>query len=47
MLVVEDDEIVIEPGVAAFVAAEAEHRFERISADLLVLVFFAPPESTS
>lgn len=43
---VEDDELEATPGVALFVPARAEHRFEKIEEDLLTLVIFAPPEST-
>jgi mannose-6-phosphate isomerase-like protein (cupin superfamily) len=34
------------PGVVLFVAAEAEHRFVDVTEDLVVVVVFAPPEST-
>jgi mannose-6-phosphate isomerase-like protein (cupin superfamily) len=37
----------VEPGTVVFVAANVEHRFHTISADLKILVFFAPAESNS
>jgi mannose-6-phosphate isomerase-like protein (cupin superfamily) len=40
-----DREIPAERGSILFVEAEAEHRFERITEDLTVLVFFAPAET--
>jgi mannose-6-phosphate isomerase-like protein (cupin superfamily) len=33
-------------GSVVFVAAEVEHRFVEIEEDLVLLVFFAPPESS-
>jgi mannose-6-phosphate isomerase-like protein (cupin superfamily) len=33
------------PGAVLFVEAEAEHRFERITQDLTLLVIFAPAET--
>ena len=33
------------PGSVIFVAAKADHRFHSITEDLVLLVFFAPPES--
>lgn len=38
-------EVPAEQGSILFVEAEAEHRFERITEDLTVLVFFAPAET--
>lgn len=34
------------PGSVLFVAAKADHRFHSITEDLVLLVFFAPPEGT-
>ncbi len=34
----------VEPGTIIYVAAGVEHRFHTITADLTVLVFFAPAE---
>jgi mannose-6-phosphate isomerase-like protein (cupin superfamily) len=39
-----DEDIPVEAGSLVFVAANVEHRFHTISADLTVLVFFAPAE---
>ncbi len=33
------------PGSVIFVGAKADHRFHSITEDLVLLVFFAPPES--
>lgn len=40
-----EQEVTAEAGSILFVEAGAEHRFQRISEDLTVLVFFAPAES--
>jgi mannose-6-phosphate isomerase-like protein (cupin superfamily) len=37
----------VEAGSIVFVPAEAEHRFHGIAEELVILVFFAPPESNS
>ena len=42
---VEDEDRPVEAGVSVFVPACVPHRFHSISADLVVLVVFAPPES--
>ena len=34
------------PGSVLFVGARADHRFHSITEDLVLLVFFAPPEGT-
>ncbi len=34
------------PGSVLFVGANADHRFHSIAEDLVVLVFFAPPEGS-
>jgi mannose-6-phosphate isomerase-like protein (cupin superfamily) len=39
-----DEERAIGPGSVIFVAAGVTHRFHSITADLSLLVFFAPPE---
>ena len=36
------DEVEVEPGSVAFVAAGVEHRFSRIAGDLEVIVFWSP-----
>jgi mannose-6-phosphate isomerase-like protein (cupin superfamily) len=36
------EEVEVEPGSVAFVAAGVEHRFSRIAEDLEVLVFWSP-----
>ena len=35
----------VDPGSVIFVPAQVEHRFHSITADLTILVVFAPPES--
>jgi mannose-6-phosphate isomerase-like protein (cupin superfamily) len=40
-----DREVLADEGSILFVEAEADHRFEHITEDLTVLVFFAPAES--
>ncbi|HET9680619.1 MAG TPA: cupin domain-containing protein [Candidatus Limnocylindrales bacterium] len=42
---VEDEDRPVDPGSVVFVAAHADHRFHSITADLTILVVFAPPES--
>lgn len=37
----------VAPGVAVYVPAHVDHKFERIEEDLLLLVFFAPPETSA
>jgi len=37
----------VEPGSLHFVARDVEHRFHSIAEDLLLLVFFAPPEGST
>jgi mannose-6-phosphate isomerase-like protein (cupin superfamily) len=44
VLRVRDAELAAVPGAVLFVEAEAEHRFERITEDLTLLVIFAPAE---
>ena len=39
-------EQVVEPGSVLFVERAVEHRFDEITEDLTVLVFFAPPEGS-
>lgn len=39
-----DEDTIVEAGSLVFVAANVEHRFHTIQADLTVLVFFAPAE---
>jgi mannose-6-phosphate isomerase-like protein (cupin superfamily) len=41
-LTIGDDEVDVEPGSVAFVAAGIEHRFSLIADDLEVLVFWSP-----
>ena len=36
----------VAPGSVLFVAAKADHRFHSIAEDLVLLVFFAPPEES-
>jgi mannose-6-phosphate isomerase-like protein (cupin superfamily) len=36
----------VRPGTVIFVGAKADHRFHSIAEDLVLLVFFAPPEKT-
>jgi mannose-6-phosphate isomerase-like protein (cupin superfamily) len=45
VLRVGDSELAAVPGAVLFVEAEAEHRFERITEDLTLLVIFAPAET--
>ena len=40
------DEREVKAGSVIFVAADVEHRFYDISEELVVLVFFAPAESS-
>jgi mannose-6-phosphate isomerase-like protein (cupin superfamily) len=40
----ENEDVPVEPGSILFVAANADHRFHSIEADLSILVFFAPAE---
>ncbi len=40
------EEVQVEPGTVAFVAAGVEHRFSRIVEDLEVLVFWSPARHT-
>ncbi len=42
-----DDDRRVEPGDSVFVAAGVPHRFHSITADLVVLVVFAPAETAS
>jgi quercetin dioxygenase-like cupin family protein len=44
VLRVGEAELAAVPGAVLFVEAEAEHRFERITEDLTLLVIFAPAE---
>ena len=46
-LVVGDVAVAVEPGSVAFVAAGVQHRFQRISEDLEVLVFWSPARHTN
>ncbi len=41
-----DEDFAVEPGHLFTVPARVEHRFHSITEDLLLLVFFAPPEGT-
>jgi cytidylate kinase len=41
-----DEDFAVEPGYLFAVPARVEHRFHSIAEDLLLLVFFAPPEGT-
>ena len=45
VLRVGDSQLAAVPGSVLFVEAEAEHRFERITEDLTLLVIFAPAET--
>jgi mannose-6-phosphate isomerase-like protein (cupin superfamily) len=47
VLRVGDQELAAVPGAVLFVESEAEHRFEKISEDLTLLVIFAPAETAS
>jgi mannose-6-phosphate isomerase-like protein (cupin superfamily) len=40
-----DEDRPVEPGSVLFVPAKAEHRFDRITEDLVTLVVFAPAET--
>jgi mannose-6-phosphate isomerase-like protein (cupin superfamily) len=40
-----DEDRPVDPGSVVFVAAHVDHRFHSITADLTILVVFAPPES--
>jgi mannose-6-phosphate isomerase-like protein (cupin superfamily) len=42
-----DEDFAVEPGHLFTVPARVEHRFHSITEDLLLLVFFAPPEGCS
>jgi mannose-6-phosphate isomerase-like protein (cupin superfamily) len=46
-LVIGDEAVAVGPGSVAFVAAGVEHRFEEISEDLEVLVFWSPARHTN
>ena len=41
-----DEDFAVEPGHLFTVPARVEHGFHSITDDLLLLVFFAPPEGT-
>jgi mannose-6-phosphate isomerase-like protein (cupin superfamily) len=41
-----EESVAVGPGSLIFVARSAVHRFEDITGDLTVLVFFAPPEGS-
>jgi mannose-6-phosphate isomerase-like protein (cupin superfamily) len=41
-----DEDFAVEPGHLFTVPARVEHGFHGITEDLLLLVFFAPPEGT-
>jgi mannose-6-phosphate isomerase-like protein (cupin superfamily) len=41
-----DEDVTVEPGHLFTVAARVEHGFHSITEDLLMLVFFVPPEGT-
>ncbi len=41
-----DDDRPVKPGSLLFVPAGAEHRFHEIEEELLLLVFWAPPEDS-
>jgi len=43
---ISDTEIPVSQGSVVFVEANAEHRFFDIEQELVLLVFFAPPESS-
>lgn len=43
-LLVDTEEVPVEAGSMVFVPAHVVHRFHDISADLTIMVFFAPPE---
>jgi mannose-6-phosphate isomerase-like protein (cupin superfamily) len=45
VLAVEGRREAVRPGSVAFVAAQADHRFEDVTEDLVALVFFAPAET--
>jgi mannose-6-phosphate isomerase-like protein (cupin superfamily) len=45
VLLVEGQRREVGPGSVAFVAANAQHRFEEVTEELVTLVFFAPSES--
>ncbi|HEX8817658.1 MAG TPA: cupin domain-containing protein [Terriglobales bacterium] len=40
-----DEDRAVETGSVIFVAGEVEHRFYDVAEELVLLVFFAPPES--
>jgi mannose-6-phosphate isomerase-like protein (cupin superfamily) len=42
-----DEDFAVEPGFLFTVPARVEHRFHSITDELLMLVFFAPPEGTA
>jgi mannose-6-phosphate isomerase-like protein (cupin superfamily) len=44
---VEDEEQPVMPGTIVFVPANARHKFKDIEQDLVLLVFFAPAESST
>jgi mannose-6-phosphate isomerase-like protein (cupin superfamily) len=43
---VEGEDHPVQPGTALFVPARAEHRFHDIKEELVLVVFWAPPEDT-
>lgn len=43
---VEGEEHTVEPGSLLYVRAEAEHRFHDIEEELVLVVFWAPPEDS-
>ena len=45
-LMVGEEDHVVEAGSIVYVQAGVEHRFHTILEDLVILVFFAPPERT-
>ena len=46
-LTIGDEEVRVEPGSVAFVAAGVEHRFSRMEEDIEVLVFWSPARHTN
>ena len=42
-----DEDVAVGPGYVFTVPARVEHRFHSIEEDLLMLVFFAPPEGSA
>jgi hypothetical protein len=45
MITVGDEDRAVGPGSVLFVAADAVNRFHDITEDLVVLVFFGPPDT--